>query len=59
MQSTKLRRSLAMSALALVGAMGAFSLGARAGAALDGQASTMTVARVPFATLQAAVAKPK
>ena len=59
MQSTKLRRSVAVSALALVGVLGAFTVGARAGAALDGQTSQLTVARIPMPVLQAAIAKAK
>jgi hypothetical protein len=57
--STKLRRSLAISALALLGALGAFAVGARAGAALDGHTSQLTMARVPMPVLQAAIAKAK
>jgi hypothetical protein len=59
MHSTKLRRSLAVSALAIAGALGAFAMGARAGAALDGQSNQMTVARIPMPVLQAAIAKSK
>ncbi len=59
MHSTKLRRSLAVTALAVVGVLSAFAMGARAGAALDGQTSQMTVARIPMPALQAAIAKSK
>ncbi len=59
MHSTKIRRSVAVSAVALVGVLGAFALGARAGAALDGQTSQLTVARIPMPVLQAAIAKAK
>ena len=45
--------------LALVGVLGAFTVGARAGAALDGQTSQLTVARIPMPVLQAAIAKAK
>jgi hypothetical protein len=48
----KLRRSLALSTLALLGAMSAFLLGARAGAALDGHVNHVTIARVPMPMLK-------
>jgi len=55
MRSTKVRRSLALSTLALVGAASAFLLGARAGAALDGHAAAMTIARLPIPSLRTTV----
>ena len=55
MHSTKLRRSLAVSALAVVGAMCAFGLGARAGAALDGHTSATTIARIPMPVMHASI----
>ena len=48
----KLRRSLALSTLALVGAMTAFLLGARVGAALDGHVNHVTIARIPMPMFQ-------
>jgi hypothetical protein len=59
MHSTKLRRSVAVSALAIAGALGAFAMGARAGAALEGKTNQMTVARIPMPVLQAAIANAK
>jgi hypothetical protein len=35
--------------------MGAFALGARAGAALDGHASHMTIAKLPIMNVRASV----
>ena len=51
---SKLHRSLVLSALTILGVMGAFLVGARAGAALDGHAAHMTIARVPMPAMKAA-----
>jgi hypothetical protein len=44
-----------MGALAILGALSAFTVGARTGAAINGQTSSMTVARIPMPTLTVAI----
>lgn len=44
--------------IALLGTVAAFVLGARAGAALNGHASSMSVARVPILSLVKSTAAP-
>jgi hypothetical protein len=53
MQHSKACRGLAMGALAVVGVTATFAVGARAGAALNGQVSAISVARIPLRELQA------
>jgi len=55
MSSTKVRRSLALGAMAVLGTLAAFTAGARAGAAINGQTSSMTVAKIPMPTLSVAL----
>ncbi len=51
MAATNLLRSFIFSALAVLAAAGAFAAGARAGAALDGHAAHVTIAKFPMPAL--------
>jgi hypothetical protein len=50
-----IRRALAVAVIGLVGVAGAFFVGAHAGSAIDAHTRSVTVARVPFTALEAAV----
>ena len=52
--STTVRRSLVVGTLGLLGVSFAFFVGAYAGAALNGQTHSVTVARIPVTSLMPA-----
>jgi hypothetical protein len=56
MQRAKIRRVVAVASLGILGVGCAFLMGASAGAALNGQVNSISVARVPVTVLQAAAA---
>ena len=58
MYSATTRRSLAVLTFGLLGALMAFVIGARIGAALDGQVKGITLAHAPMPTLRAQATTP-
>ena len=56
MQRSQVRRLVAVGSLGMLGVACAFLMGATAGAALNGQVNSISVARIPMTALQAAAA---